>query len=166
MVSGLYSNYIENFQNTTVEEEDITIEEEEIEDNFQNTNMNNINMNNMNNINNMNMSNINLNNMNMSNITMPNMNNIIGEEEEINEEVIDEEEGFQNKSVEGFSVGKKIEYNKHKLFLKSILFGILFYLLSNPKVYKITKPYLKNIDAVIIHSLLFVGLHYFLNLVF
>ena len=34
MVSGLYSNYIENFQNTTVEEEDITIEEEEIEDNF------------------------------------------------------------------------------------------------------------------------------------
>ena len=148
MVSGLYSNYIENFQNTTVEEEDITIEEEEIEDNFQNTNMNNINMN------------------NMSNITMPNMNNIIGEEEEISEEVVDEEEGFQNKSVEGFSVGKKIEYNKHKLFLKSILFGILFYLLSNPKVYKITKPYLKNIDAVIIHSLLFVGLHYFLNLVF
>ena len=147
MVSGLYSNYIENFQNTTVEEEDITIEEEEIEDNFQNTNMNNINMN------------------NMSNITMPNMNNIIGEEEEISEEVVDEEEGFQNKSVEGFSVGKKIEYNKHKLFLKSILFGILFYLLSNPKVYKITKPYLKNIDAVIIHSLLFVGLHYFLNLV-
>ena len=150
MVSGLYSNYIENFQNTTVEEEDITIEEEEIEDNFQNTNM----------------SNINLNNMNMSNITMPNMNNIIGEEDEIDEEVIDEEEGFRNKSVEGFSVGKKIEYNKHKLFLKSILFGILFYLLSNPKVYKITKPYLKNIDAVIIHSLLFVGLHYFLNLVF
>lgn len=148
MVSGLYSNYIENFQNTTVEEEDITIEEEEIEDNFQNTNMSNINLN------------------NMSNITMPNMNNIIGEEEEISEEVVDEEEGFQNKSVEGFSVGKKIEYNKHKLFLKSILFGILFYLLSNPKVYKITKPYLKNIDAVIIHSLLFVGLHYFLNLVF
>ena len=74
MVSGLYSNYIENFQNTTVEEEDITIEEEEIEDNFQNTNMNNINMN------------------NMSNITMPNMNNIIGEEEEISEEVVDEEQ--------------------------------------------------------------------------
>jgi hypothetical protein len=76
-------------------------------------------------------------------------------------------EEFQNSRViEPFSEGTKIQYGKHKLLLKSILAGILFYLLSSPQVYKLTKPYLKNIDAVIIHSLLFVAIHFFLNIVF
>ena len=83
------------------------------------------------------------------------------------EEEVDGEEGFQNSRViEPFSEGTKIQYGKHKLLLKSILAGILFYLLSSPQVYKLTKPYLKNIDAVIIHSLLFVAIHFFLNIVF
>ena len=80
--------------------------------------------------------------------------------------VEEEEEGFNNQTIEPFSSGKKIIYGKHKLLLKSILFGILFYLLSSKQAYQLTKPYLNKLDGVIIHSILFVVLHYFLNIVF
>ena len=90
------------------------------------------------------------------------------------EENIDVEEEYKNYNsnrsqsqvIEGFSEGKKIAYGKHKLLLKSILFGILFYLLSNENIYKLTKPMLKNTNPVLIHTLIFVGLHYFINIMF
>ena len=85
---------------------------------------------------------------------------------EDNVTVEEEEEGFNNQTIEPFSSGKKIIYGKHKLVLKSILFGIIFYLLSSKQAYQLTKPYLKKLDGVIIHSILFVVLHYFLNIVF
>ena len=73
------------------------------------------------------------------------------------------EESFKN--LEGFRGGEKKEYNNFKLLLKSILFGLLFYLLSNEKIYKLTKPYLNGLDKNIVHSIVFIVLFYLINLI-
>jgi hypothetical protein len=73
------------------------------------------------------------------------------------------EESFKN--LEGFRGGETKEYNNFKLLLKSILFGLLFYLLSNEKIYKLTKPYLNGLDKNIVHSIVFIVLFYLINLI-
>lgn len=173
MVQGLYSNYIENFANhnddldiieeeTDIDEQsdiDQEIDDEQDIDDEQENKLNS-----------------NRNNFQDSIPRIPNDSNQITNnnldiftEEEENNELVEQELSDQNNDdriEEGFTQGKKIIYTKHKLLLKSILFGILFYLLSSQKIYKITKPYLKTLDPTLIHTLLFIGLHYFLNIVF
>ena len=143
MFGGFYSNNIENYQNLNSLDDTDVDSEVDIEDEDDNI---------------------------QEEIEGYQNNNIPVEEEVTDESSFDNEvlEEFSNekKVVEGFSEGKKIVYGKHKLFLKSILFGILFYLLSNENVYKLTKPMIKNMNPVIVHSLIFVGLHYLLNIIF
>ena len=156
MVKGLYSNYIENFDNPYSEDEsEVEVESEdeieseggEINERFQDS---------------------------INSKPLMNRGVVEGEvDEEVDKEVEEEVyEEFTNQinrksSIkEGFSEGKKIIYGKHKLLLKSILFGILFYLLSNKQIYKLTSPYFKNLDPSLMHTLIFVGLHYFINVVF
>ena len=69
------------------------------------------------------------------------------------------------KGVEGFRGGEEKKYNDNKLVLKSILFGLLFYLLSNPKIYNLTKPYLNGLDKNLVHSIVFIILFYLINIV-
>ena len=69
------------------------------------------------------------------------------------------------KGVEGFNGGSKKKYDDSKLILKSILFGLLFYLLSNQKIYNITKPYLNGLDKNLVHSIVFIILFYLINIV-
>ena len=89
------------------------------------------------------------------------------------EDIIDEEEQFNNlvegfndyKVIEGFSGGDENDYNSHKLILKSILFGLLFFVLSNNKIYAITKPLTKGLDRQVIHAIIFAILYYIVNTV-
>lgn len=69
------------------------------------------------------------------------------------------------KGVEGFKGGEEKKYNENKLVLKSILFGLLFYLLSNQKIYDLTKPYLNGLDKNLVHSIVFIILFYLINIV-
>ena len=69
------------------------------------------------------------------------------------------------KGVEGFKGGEEKKYNDNKLVLKSILFGLLFYLLSNQKIYDLTKPYLNGLDKNLVHSIVFIILFYLINIV-
>jgi len=92
------------------------------------------------------------------------------------EETVDDEEdsksfnnlveGFNNYNVvEGFTGGDENDYNSHKLILKSILFGLLFFVLSNSKIYAITKPLTKGLDRQVIHALIFTVIYYIVNTV-
>lgn len=144
MIKGLSSKFIENFQ---VEEEEYEDEDEDVYDEIDEENENE-------------------NNQEIAAVSNNSYDNNPTIKIEDNVTVEEEEEGFNNQTIEPFSSGKKIIYGKHKLLLKSILFGILFYLLSSKQAYQLTKPYLKKLDGVIIHSILFVVLHYFLNIVF
>lgn len=48
------------------------------------------------------------------------------------------------------------------LVLKSIFFGAIFYLLSLPEVYKMTKKCCKSVDGVLLHSVVFAILYFIL----
>tara|TARA_B100000123_G_C25693260_1_gene411821 strand:- start:352 stop:753 length:402 start_codon:yes stop_codon:yes gene_type:complete len=48
------------------------------------------------------------------------------------------------------------------LVLKSIFFGAIFYLLSLPEVYKMTKKCCKSVDGVLLHSIVFAILYFIL----
>ena len=69
------------------------------------------------------------------------------------------------KGIEGFRGGEEKKYNDNKLVLKSILFGLLFYILSNPKIYNLTRPYLNGLDKNLVHSIVFIILYYLINIV-
>ena len=63
-------------------------------------------------------------------------------------------EGFANLSEYGINLD---------LILKSIFFGAIFYLLSLPEVYKLTSQFIgKNVDSVLVHSLVYAILYYIL----
>ena len=70
-----------------------------------------------------------------------------------------------DKQIEGFEGGSNNKYNESKLVLKSILFGLLFYLLSNQKIYNLTRPYLNGLDKNLVHSIVFIILFYLINIV-
>ena len=62
---------------------------------------------------------------------------------------------------EGFSVpGVNLD-----MVLKAIFFGAIFYLLSLPDVYKMTKKCCKSVDGVLLHSIVF-GVVYFVTSLF
>ena len=87
--------------------------------------------------------------------------------EEVGEEEFDEElEGFSNnnnKNNSSFKGGKKRKYNDHKLLLNSILFGLVFFILSHPRTYAITKPFIKGFDKHLVHTLVFIAIYYLVN---
>jgi hypothetical protein len=73
---------------------------------------------------------------------------------------------MQNNSVvEGFNGSKVIELNNEKVWLKSIMFGLLFYILSNPKIYDLTKGLSSQINKHVLHTLIFVVITYFLLII-
>ena len=47
--------------------------------------------------------------------------------------------------------------------LKAIFFGTIFYLLSLPELYKMTKKCCKKVDGVLLHSIVFTVLYFILN---
>lgn len=49
------------------------------------------------------------------------------------------------------------------LVLKAIFFGAIFYLLSLPEVYKMTKKCCKGVDGVLLHSVVFAILYFVLS---
>lgn len=62
--------------------------------------------------------------------------------------------------VEGFS-NMNLDLDK---VLKAIFFGAIFYLLSQPELYKMTKKSLGKIDGVLVHSVVFAVLYWVLNM--
>ena len=82
------------------------------------------------------------------------------EEESYNNENEEEESGgpsneeeletFSNMNISGN--GFKLDIN---LILKSVFFGAVFYLLSIPEVYKMTKKCCKSVDGVLVHCIVF-----------
>ena len=73
----------------------------------------------------------------------------------------DEEDGDV---VEGFNGGQFRVYLDNKLLLKSILFGLLFYILANPRSYKYTSRFTTNkLDRVLVHAIIFTLLVYLVN---
>ena len=46
------------------------------------------------------------------------------------------------------------------LVLKALFFGAIFYLLSLPEVYKMTKKCCKSVDGVLLHSIVFAVVYY------
>lgn len=64
---------------------------------------------------------------------------------------------------EGFngSILKTIE--EQKLIVKSVILGLLFYLLANPKSHKFTNFISNGLDKVLVHSILFVIIVYLLE---
>ena len=61
------------------------------------------------------------------------------------------EEGFSNLRWNGIQLD---------LVLKAIFFGCLFYLLSQPELYKITKKCCKKVDGVLLHAIVFAVLYF------
>ena len=90
-------------------------------------------------------------------------------EEDIPEEDIPGEEEADNVMndtvVEGFNGSKVIELNNEKVWLKSIMFGLLFYILSNPKIYDLTKGLSSQINKHVLHTIIFVVITYLLLLI-
>tara|TARA_B100000902_G_C26618349_1_gene578538 strand:- start:61 stop:558 length:498 start_codon:yes stop_codon:yes gene_type:complete len=70
-----------------------------------------------------------------------------------------------NSIVEGFNGSKVIELNNEKIWLKSIMFGLLFYILSNPKIYDLTKGLSSQVNKHVLHTLIFVVITYFLLII-
>ena len=48
--------------------------------------------------------------------------------------------------------------------LKAVFFGAIFYLLSQPEVYKMSKKCLGKVDGVLVHSVVFAVLYLVLNM--
>ena len=46
------------------------------------------------------------------------------------------------------------------LVLKALFFGAIFYLLSLPELYKMTKKCCKSVDGVLLHSIVFAVVYY------
>ena len=61
-----------------------------------------------------------------------------------------------NFPTEGFSLNGINMDN----ILKAIFFGAIFYLLSLPDVYKITKKCCKSVDGVLLHSIVFAVVYF------
>jgi hypothetical protein len=62
--------------------------------------------------------------------------------------------------TEGFSNLNGLKGFNCELMLKAIFFGAIFYLLSLPDVYKITKKCCKSVDGVLLHSIVFAVVYY------
>tara|TARA_Y100000389_G_scaffold201102_1_gene243006 strand:+ start:333 stop:692 length:360 start_codon:yes stop_codon:yes gene_type:complete len=67
--------------------------------------------------------------------------------------------------TEGFSNLNGLKGFNCELMLKAIFFGAIFYLLSLPDVYKMTRKCCKSVDGVLLHSIVF-ALVYFVAVQF
>lgn len=106
---------------------------------------------------------------NLSKEEFQNSNEFPTDGEDIPEEDIPGEEEADNMMndtvVEGFNGSKVIELNNEKVWLKSIMFGLLFYILSNPKIYDLTKGLSSQINKHVLHTIIFVVITYLLLLI-
>ena len=66
-------------------------------------------------------------------------------------------------TVEGFNGGSHNDLLDQRLLLKSLLFGLLFYLLANNDTYKMTKQLTKGLDKVLIHAVVFSVFYYIIQ---
>ena len=164
MVASLRNDFIEGFENQN--DEDYSVGH--YLDKFQNSNDNNVDVDVEGEIEE---EEIESEEMMNSNDSFQNTNNI--ESEDIEGEAIEGEdiEGEElemmsnNSVVEGFNGSKVIELNNEKIWLKSIMFGLLFYILSNPKMYDLTKGLSTQVNKHVIHTLIFVVITYFLLII-
>ena len=80
------------------------------------------------------------------------------------EEVEEPMESFANhpepSPTEGFSNMNSLKGFNCELMLKAIFFGAIFYLLSLPDVYKITRKCCKSVDGVLLHSIVFAVIYF------
>lgn len=65
--------------------------------------------------------------------------------------------------IEGFNGSVNKNLSNDKLLLKSILFGLIFYVLSHPKTFELTKPITQKMDKLIIHTIVFILIVFCLN---
>ena len=65
--------------------------------------------------------------------------------------------------IEGFNGSVNKNLSNDKLLLKSILFGLIFYILSHPKTFELTKPITQKMDKLIIHTIVFILIVFCLN---
>ncbi len=164
MVASLRNDFIEGFENQN--DEDYSVGH--YLDKFQNSNDNNVDVDVEGEIEE---EEIESEEMMNSNDSFQNTNNIESEDiegEDIEGEDIEGEElemMSNNSVVEGFNGSKVIELNNEKIWLKSIMFGLLFYILSNPKMYDLTKGLSTQVNKHVIHTLIFVVITYFLLII-
>ena len=164
MVASLRNDFIEGFENQN--DEDYSVGH--YLDKFQNSNDNNVDVDAEGEIEE---EEIESEEMMNSNDSFQNTNNIESEDiegEDIEGEDIEGEElemMSNNSVVEGFNGSKVIELNNEKIWLKSIMFGLLFYILSNPKMYDLTKGLSTQVNKHVIHTLIFVVITYFLLII-
>lgn len=70
-------------------------------------------------------------------------------------------ESFDGATRENFNTN----YINNELLLKTLLFGIIFYILTNDMlIYFLKKTFGKNIEINLIQTMLFVLIYYFLNI--
>jgi len=75
-------------------------------------------------------------------------------------EVEAEAEGPGPSVTEQFSNINGLKGFNCELMLKAIFFGAIFYLLSLPDVYKITRKCCKSVDGVLLHSIVFAIIYF------
>jgi hypothetical protein len=68
--------------------------------------------------------------------------------------------------IEDFNGSLWNEYYNEKTLLKSILIGLLFYILANPRSFKYTNFISNKIDKILLHSILFTLIVYIINQIF
>ena len=161
-----YDEHPEDEVNNSYEPTVSNNDEEEMNNNNENNNNNNGNNNNNNENNNKQNNNNNeakkgakkgANNENNNNNNKRNNNNENNNEAEDGEDgdgFTGEIEEFGNMNMSKFPID---------LILKSIFFGAIFYLLSLPEVYKMTKKCCKKLDGVLLHSVVFAILYFILS---
>lgn len=64
---------------------------------------------------------------------------------------------------EGFNGSLINAIEEQKIIIKSIVFGLLFYLLANPRSFKFTNFIGNGLDKILVHSIIFVIISYLLE---
>lgn len=82
--------------------------------------------------------------------------------EENFDDIEEEEEGFTNL----FKGSNHSDYKNMKNLLKSILAGLIFFILCNKKIITLSKSYFKGFDTNLIHALIFFVIIYITNITF
>lgn len=64
---------------------------------------------------------------------------------------------------EGFNGSLINAIEEQKIIIKAIVFGLLFYLLANPRSFKFTNFIGNGLDKILVHSIIFVIISYLLE---
>ena len=72
----------------------------------------------------------------------------------------------ESEIIESFNGSIIHEMKNERLILKCILYGLLFYILANPRTFRYTSKIqiLKNLDSLVLHTILFIIIVYIINL--